>query len=118
MFLLLPIGEKQGSNRNCFIILISSVLGAGILSEHGDATTGLADTELTEDELEKLTDVERADLEFANITEAERANLENTDVEHMVIKREADRIALIRQENAARTPYEFEKLVGTYINLP
>ena len=38
-------------------------------------------------------------------------------VEHMVLKREADRIALIRQENAARTPYEFEKLVGTYDRL-
>jgi hypothetical protein len=38
-------------------------------------------------------------------------------VEHMVLKREADRIALIRQENAARTLYDFEKLVITYDGL-
>ena len=85
--------------------------------EHEQTKTGLADTELIEEELAKLTDVERADLEFTNITEAERADFENTTIEHMVIRREADCIALIRQENAARTPYEFEKLVATYDRL-
>ena len=87
------------------------------MGEHEEAKPGLANADFTEEELAKLTDVERADLEFADITEAERADLENTNVEHMVIKREADRIALQRQENATRTPYEFEKLVGTYNRL-
>ena len=35
----------------------------------------------------------------------------------MVLKREADRIALLRQEDAARTPYDFENLVATYNRL-
>ena len=72
---------------------------------------------MSEYEDAKLTDIELADLEFSNITDAERAELENTNVEHMVIKREADRIALLRQEEAARTPYEFEQLVATYNRL-
>lgn len=38
-------------------------------------------------------------------------------VEHMVLKREADRIALIRQEDAARTLFDFENLVSTYNRL-
>jgi hypothetical protein len=38
-------------------------------------------------------------------------------VEHMVLKREADRIALLRQEHATRTLHDFEKLVSTYDGL-
>jgi len=38
-------------------------------------------------------------------------------VEHMVLKREASRIALLRQEDAARTLYDFENLVSTYNRL-
>jgi len=38
-------------------------------------------------------------------------------VEHMILKREADRIALLRQEDAARTLYDFENLVSTYNRL-
>jgi hypothetical protein len=92
-------------------------MGVGVLGEHEEAKTGLADTELTEEELAKLTDVERADLEFADITEAERAELEDAEVEHMVIKRQSDRLALIRQEDGCRTEYDFEKLVDTYDRL-
>jgi hypothetical protein len=35
----------------------------------------------------------------------------------MVLKREADRIALLNQEHAARTLWDFEKLVSTYDGL-
>ena len=38
-------------------------------------------------------------------------------VQHMVLKREADRIALNRQEDAARTLFDFENLVSTYNRL-
>ena len=80
------------------------------MDEYGYTDTADTDT--------PLTDVELADLEFID---ADRAGFEkeheNANVEHMVIRREADRIALIRQENAARTPYEFEKLVATYDRL-
>ena len=112
IFLFLHIGEIKVSNRNCIKIYLDNVFGV-ILYVGG----GVVDEYRNTDTNTNLTDIELADLEFANITEAERTDLENTNVEHMVIRREADRIALIRQESAARTPYEFEKLVSTYNRL-
>ena len=66
--------------------------------------------------MDEIGDVDEFDETDKNEEDLENLNdLEST--EYMALRRDADRVALLRQEHAARTEADFEKLTKTYDKL-